>query len=219
MNYTQILNDPTIVQMYEDVNNQIHFVIDHGLLHVKHVVANIKHICRALQLSKNTQRLACIAGALHDVGRLYSKENHAEESAIFAKTYLQNKLTQEECETVCYAIAHHEREKFDYTTTNDVAWVLLLADKMDNKRSRYIRALMKPKYKEAASYSIKNITLVPQNTHIVVQMDLYHEKIMQDEKTYVLFEFISKILQHFGYTSSLKFVMAKQQTKQTQPKA
>lgn len=208
MNYMQILTDPTIIQMYEDVNNKIHFVIDHGMLHVKHVVANIKHICKVLNLSKNTQQLACIAGALHDVGRLYSKENHAEESAQFAQTYLQNKLSPQERETVCYAIAHHEREKFNYATTNEVAWVLLLADKMDNQRSRYIRALMKPKYKQATSYNIKKIVLVPQNKHMVVQMHIYANSVMQDERTQMLYQFIANILQHFGYTSTIEFVMA-----------
>ena len=208
MNYMQILTDPTIIKMYEDVNNKIHFVIDHGMLHVKHVIANIKHICKVLNLSKNTQQLACIAGALHDVGRLFSKENHAEESAQFAQTYLQNKLSPQERETVCYAIAHHEREKFNYSTTNEVAWVLLLADKMDNQRSRYIRALMKPKYKQATSYNIKKIVLVPQHKHMVVQMQIYANSVMQDERTQMLYQFIANILQHFGYTSTIEFVMA-----------
>ena len=86
--------------------------------------------------------------------------------------------------------------------------MLLLADKMDNQRSRYIRALMKPKYKQATSYNIKKIVLVPQHTHMVVQMHIHANSVMQDERTHMLYQFIANILQHFGYTSTIEFVMA-----------
>ena len=83
--YKSIREDKQLLETYDKINQKINFVIDHGLLHVEHVLGYIDLICDALEIDEKTRYLTFIAGMLHDVGRLESREEHSVYSAEFAK--------------------------------------------------------------------------------------------------------------------------------------
>ena len=206
INYKLILRDKTIQNIYLKINKKINYVIDHGKLHVEHVIKNTKNICKALSISKHNKRLALIAAALHDVGRLYDNNGHGFEGAKFAKNYLNGKLSNEDIFIVCDAIAHHSTEDFDFNSSNDVAWVLLMADKMDNVRSRYIKKLINEKNKSKISYFIKKIVLKKVKDKITVKVYVYKKDIVNDEKLQKTFALYKTIIDHFGKESLFKIV-------------
>ena len=204
--YKTILKDKEIKNIYAWTNKKINYVIDHGKLHVEHVVKNAKNICDALMLSKDKKNLALIAAALHDVGRLSNNKGHGFEGAKFAKNYLNGKLSNEDIFIICDAIAHHSTEDFDFNSSNDVAWVLLMADKMDNVRSRYIKKLICEKDKSKVSYFINKIVLKKVKDEIIIKVYVYNKDIINDEKLQKTFDLYKTIISHFGKESLFKIV-------------
>lgn len=195
--WKSILKDKQIIQLYDDINLHIHYVIDHGMLHTLNVLKYVDMICDVVNADKKTQALCRVAALLHDSGRLQSRHEHAKYGAFYAKEYLQGKLNAEDIETVCYAIEHHDREIFDYSSTNDVAWILLMADKMDYTRDRYIPALLEEKHKEKSSYKIKSINLNKKSdTECEMVFELF-EDIQNFKEEFVNMQIYKDVLRHF----------------------
>ena len=198
--YEHIISDPYVLKIYEQVNEKMRFVIDHGLLHVSAVLKYIERICDIIQCGDKTRYLSLIAGALHDVGRLRDRDTHALLSAEFAREYLWGKIDQQDIETIAYAISHHERESFDYTTDNDVAWILIFADKMDYTRSRYIPALMNEKYETKYSYAVHSIGLDRKDDTAYVNISLYEDFPNFSEIFQKNTGIYKRALGHFGFS-------------------
>lgn len=202
--WKSILEDKQIIQLYEDINKHINYVIDHGVLHTLNVLKYVDMICDVVDVNSRTKVLTRIAALLHDSGRLQSRHEHAKYSAIYAKEYLQGKLNKEDIETVCYAIEHHDRESFDYNSTNDVAWILIMADKMDYTRDRYIPELLEEKHKEKSSYNIKSISLNKINDNdCEIVFELYKD-IPNFNNEFVNMEIYKSVLKHFNYDLKIK---------------
>lgn len=206
ISYKTILKDKDIENIYSETNKKINYVIDHGKLHVEHVVKNAKNICDALMLSKDKKNLALIAAALHDVGRLSNNKGHGFEGAKFAKNYLNGKISNEDIFIICDAIAQHSTEDFDFNSSNDVAWVLLMADKMDNVRSRYIKKLIFEKDKSKVSYFINKIVLKKVKDKLDIKVYVYNKDIVYDEKLQKTFDLYKIIISHFGKESLFKII-------------
>ena len=196
--WKSVLEDNQITKLYEDINKHINYVIDHGMLHTLHVLEYVNTICDVFKVNNKTKVLSGIAALLHDAGRLQSRKEHAKYGAIYAKEYLQGKLSNEDIEEVCYAIEHHDRENFDYNTTNDVAWILIMADKMDYTRDRYIPELLEEKHKEKSSYNIKSICLKKlDNNTCKIEIELYKE-IKNFKEEFVNMQIYKSVVNHFG---------------------
>ena len=87
LTYKDILNDSDILQKYEQIEIETNYVIAHGIVHVKNVLALCKNIAQAFNLSKNNARLLYIACALHDIGRFIDNKTHNLTSEKFAREY------------------------------------------------------------------------------------------------------------------------------------
>ena len=197
--WKSILEDKQIINLYNDINKHINYVIDHGMLHTLNVLKYVDIICNVFKTDNKTKALSKVAALLHDSGRLQSRHEHAKYSSIYAKEYLQGKLNKNDIEIVCYAIEHHDRDSFDYNSTNDVAWILIMADKMDYTRDRYISELLEENHKEKSSYNIKNISLAKLNSKTCkMEFELYKE-IANFEKEFVNIEIYKSVLNHFGF--------------------
>ena len=202
--WKSILKDEQIVALYEDINKHINYVIDNGMLHTMNVLKYVDMICDIINANTKTKALSRVAGLLHDSGRLQSRNEHAKYSAIYAKEYLQGKLNAEDIETVCYAIEHHDREIFDYNSSNDVAWILLMADKMDYTRDRYIPALLEERHKEKSSYKIKSINLNKiSEAECEIVFELF-EDMPNFEEEFVNMAIYKEVLRYFGYDLKIK---------------
>lgn len=108
---------------------------EHSYRHVNLVSSIAKNILDKLGYSERESELASIAGYLHDIGNVVSRNDHGISGAtICCSLLLQMGMDPEEVAVVISAIANHED---DYgQPVNTVAAALIMADKSDVHRSR-----------------------------------------------------------------------------------
>ena len=109
--FEKILNDKSIVELYEKVHE---YEVMHGghayhdFNHVVNVATYCEKILKALNFDDDFVCEAKIAALLHDTGALQGKENHAQRSFEFAKKYLDgNNIQLKNKELVLEAIKNH----------------------------------------------------------------------------------------------------------------
>lgn len=108
---------------------------EHGDRHVKIVAANAMKILRTLGHPEDRVILAGLAGALHDIGYIISKENHEHYGAILARDLLrQLGVDFKSIGTVMSAIANSGNARIP--VFSDVHAALVLADQADVDQSR-----------------------------------------------------------------------------------
>ncbi len=108
---------------------------EHGYRHVNLVSSIAKNILLKLGYSRREAELAAIAGYLHDIGNVVSRNDHGISGATLCyPILLQLGMEPGDVATVISAVANHEE---DYgQPVNTVAAALILADKSDVHRSR-----------------------------------------------------------------------------------
>ncbi len=108
---------------------------EHSYRHVNLVSSISKNILDKLGYSKREAELASIAGYLHDLGNVVSRNDHGISGAtICCPILLQMGMDPDEVATVISAIANHEEQYGQPVSA--VAAALILADKSDVHRSR-----------------------------------------------------------------------------------
>lgn len=108
---------------------------EHSYRHINLVSSISKNILDKLGYSKREAELAAIAGYLHDVGNVVSRNDHGISGAtICCPILLQMGMNPDEVAIVISAIANHEEQYGQPVST--VAAALILADKSDVHRSR-----------------------------------------------------------------------------------
>lgn len=108
---------------------------EHGQRHAN-LVSHIAHnVLARLKGDDRASELAAIAGYLHDIGNVISRDHHGQTGAVLAAQILADlKFPPEEVAAIVGAIGNHEEEYGE--PVNDVAAALILADKSDVHRSR-----------------------------------------------------------------------------------
>lgn len=135
--FEKILNDKEIVSLYAKIHE--YEVAEgghahHDYNHVLNVANYCEKILKALNFDDDFVCEAKIAALLHDTGALQGKENHSQRSFEFAKKYFEeNNIQLKNKNLVLEAIKNHS-DGFD--TDNVIQLVLILADKIDLKKSR-----------------------------------------------------------------------------------
>jgi len=108
---------------------------EHSFRHVNLVASISRNILERLGFSAREAELGAIAGYLHDIGNVISRNNHGVSGALIAFRILSDLgMPPEEIAIVISAIANHEEEYGQ--PVNNVAAALILADKSDVHRSR-----------------------------------------------------------------------------------
>ncbi|WP_449241515.1 HD domain-containing protein [Desulfoscipio gibsoniae] len=108
---------------------------EHSYRHINLVSSISKNILDKLDYGKREAELASIAGYLHDVGNVVSRNDHGISGAtICCPILLQMGMNPDEVAIVISAIANHEEQYGQ--PVNTVAAALILADKSDVHRSR-----------------------------------------------------------------------------------
>ncbi|MTI86286.1 MAG: HD domain-containing protein [Firmicutes bacterium] len=108
---------------------------DHSYRHINLVSDLAKKVLLKLDHSERDAELAAIAGYLHDIGNVVSRNDHGISGAtLCAPILLQMGMEPDELSTVISAIANHE-EQYGQPVSN-VSAALILADKSDVHRSR-----------------------------------------------------------------------------------
>lgn len=108
---------------------------EHGHRHANLVSNMAKNVLRFLDYSEREQELAAIAGYIHDIGNVVSREGHGQTSAILCFGILSDMgMPADEVATIIGAIGNHE-ESYGHPV-NNVSAALILADKSDVHRTR-----------------------------------------------------------------------------------
>ncbi len=108
---------------------------DHSYRHVN-LVSNIaRKILERLGYSRREAELAAIAGYLHDIGNVVSRNDHGITGAVIVyPIFMGLGMDPDEVAVLLSAIANHEEQYGQ--PVNPVAAALILADKSDVHRSR-----------------------------------------------------------------------------------
>lgn len=113
------------------------FDCDHGVKHWRAVAETATDFVQKTTNNHHLAILANIAGLLHDCGLICGDEGHEKNGAVIAKAFLiarfSQKLTVDEIEMICHAIANHSNGK-EVKSIIDAA--ILFADKIDVSRER-----------------------------------------------------------------------------------
>lgn len=138
MNYKDIQKTAFYNDIYSKVEElKKDYPVNHGFLHVNHVLSNAKKLSKTFKLNNNQKRLLYIACALHDIGYLKGRENHAESGKEMASEFLADKgFSQKDIFIICDAIARHGGKELD-DYKSPISLCLVLADKLDFVGSRY----------------------------------------------------------------------------------
>ena len=139
--FSKIQNDATIVTIYK----KIHEYEDaeggyayHDYNHVNNVANYCENILKSLKYDDDFISEAKIAAILHDTGCIEGKENHAYRSYEYAKKYFEeNNIPLKNKDLVLDAIKNHSE---GFITDNIIQLVIILADKIDIKKSRISKA-------------------------------------------------------------------------------
>ena len=137
-NYYEIVrNDPTIINIYNEIKEneeRANARAYHNYTHVTNVANMVKQMLQALKYDESFIDEAQVAAILHDTGCTKGKEEHEIRSFEFAKEYLEkNNINLKNRDKVLEAIKNH-RNCFD--TDNIITLTLVLADKLDIKKTR-----------------------------------------------------------------------------------
>lgn len=106
--------------------------------HVYNVAMMVEKILKQLQYNPPFTEEAKIAVILHDMGSLQGKENHANRSCELAKKYFKRKAIKLENKALVLEEIQIHSDGFE--TDNIMALALILADKLDIKKTRLARA-------------------------------------------------------------------------------
>ena len=136
--YNNILKDKKIIDLYDKIekfeNNSDNGYAYHNFTHIKNVTNLVENILNKLDFDEEFIYKAKIACLLHDIGSTEGKKDHAIKSYNFAKKYFEeNNINFKDIDMVLEAIKIHSN---GFETDNIIALVLILADKLDVKKTR-----------------------------------------------------------------------------------
>ncbi|MBI3649351.1 MAG: HD domain-containing protein [Actinobacteria bacterium] len=107
---------------------------EHGFRHANLVGKIAYQVLHRLGFSDHDANLACVAGYLHDVGNMLSREAHGQTGALLVCHALRDKVPGADLAAIVAAIANHEEA--DGHAVSPVSSAVILADKSDVHRSR-----------------------------------------------------------------------------------
>jgi len=107
---------------------------EHGFRHANLVGRISFNVLTRAGFDPHTANLGCIAGYLHDIGNMLTREAHGQTGGLLAYHALRERMPAADLARVVSAIANHEEE--NGYAVSPVAAAVILADKSDVHRSR-----------------------------------------------------------------------------------
>lgn len=133
----EIKNNPLVDSFIRKGNEYlgVQGFTEHSYRHLNLVSTIARNILERLGHPGRQAELAAIAGYMHDIGNVLSRNDHGISGATLAFTILHGLgMPPDEIATVISAIANHEEQYGQ--PVNNVAAALIVADKSDVHRSR-----------------------------------------------------------------------------------
>lgn len=153
MNYIDILNTDYYKEIYSKIEElKKDFPVNHGFIHINNVIENAKRLAITFNLDNKQTELLLIAAALHDIGYLFGKEDHAYNGGIYSKELLETwNFDKKDIEIISNAIANHGgKKKEEYEDI--ISMCLICADKLDFINTRYDITRLKEEYLSTFPY-------------------------------------------------------------------
>lgn len=174
----------------------------HNYEHIKNVTMMAEKILRSLNFDENTIYKCKIACLLHDVGTLQGKENHAQRSFEYAKKLFEDKnLIFNDSESVLDAIKNHSS---NFDTNNIISLSIILADKLDIKKTRISEAGKKIKGNRQYAH-IEDITINIQDNRLIINFITDGNMIMEEVNDYYFTKKVFKAIQAFSKKLDLNY--------------
>jgi metal-dependent HD superfamily phosphatase/phosphodiesterase len=107
---------------------------EHGFRHANLTARIAFNVMTRAGYDEHESNLACVAGYLHDVGNMLSREAHGQTGGVLVYHTLRSEVSSQDLSTIVAAIANHE-ESNGYAVS-PVSAAVILADKSDVHRSR-----------------------------------------------------------------------------------
>ena len=107
---------------------------EHGFRHANLVGRIAYQVLHRLGFSDRDADLACVAGYLHDVGNMLSRDAHGQTGGLLVYHALHGTVPGTDLATIVAAIANHEEA--DGHSVSPISAAVILADKSDVHRSR-----------------------------------------------------------------------------------
>ncbi len=116
---------------------------EHGFRHANLTARIAYNVLHRAGYDEHTATLACIAGYLHDVGNMFTREAHGQTGGLLVYHALRGRMPASDLATIVAAVANHEEE--EGYAVSPVAAAVILADKSDVHRSR-VRKTGRPEF-------------------------------------------------------------------------
>jgi metal-dependent HD superfamily phosphatase/phosphodiesterase len=107
---------------------------EHGFRHANLTARIAFNVLSRAGFDEHTANLGSVAGYLHDVGNMISREVHGQTGAVLVYDALKGEVPANDLATVVAAIANHEEP--DGARVSPASAAVILADKSDVHRSR-----------------------------------------------------------------------------------
>lgn len=174
MIYQKIRNDPEVLALLERGNQDLGVLgyTDHSAAHTALVADRAANILQRLGYDEHTQRLARIAGFMHDIGNAVNRSRHGEYGAILAYDILKKyDLPLEDRMIVISAIGNHDESTGG--AKDAVSAALILADKSDVRRNR-VRTADREKFDihDRVNYAVTGSSLKVDPEEKIISLNL-----------------------------------------------
>jgi hypothetical protein len=107
---------------------------EHGFRHATLVAKIAYQVLSRLGHDERDAQLASVAGYLHDVGNMLTRESHGQTGALLVHQALKDRVPGADLAKILAAIANHEEP--DGAAVSPISAAVILADKTDVHRSR-----------------------------------------------------------------------------------
>ena len=107
---------------------------EHGFRHANLTARIAFNVLSRAGFDEHEANLACVAGYLHDVGNMLSREAHGQTGGVRVYQTLRSEVPAHDLATIVSAIANHEEA--NGFAVSPVSAAVILADKSDVHRSR-----------------------------------------------------------------------------------
>ena len=116
---------------------------EHGFRHANLTARIAYNVLLRAGYDEHTANLGCVAGYLHDVGNMLTRDAHGQTGGLLVYHALRNRMPAADLATIVSAIANHEEEQ-GYSVS-EVSAAVILGDKSDVHRSR-VRKTGRPEF-------------------------------------------------------------------------
>ncbi|MEX2203459.1 MAG: phosphohydrolase [Actinomycetota bacterium] len=107
---------------------------EHGFRHANLTGRISYNVMTRVGFDEHMANLACVAGYLHDVGNMISRESHGQTGGLLVYHALRERASAADLALVVAAVANHEED--NGAAVSPVSAAVILADKSDVHRSR-----------------------------------------------------------------------------------